>query len=124
MRLRFLLAILLLAACNAEASGHSSTEKNTLLQEQSLPGAFEKENRSTLGLVLFLWASALPVTLICSYEVCRSIGERKRIPFGGPLCARAAAASRVTHDMGVFPCVERKDSASSSSKGPIKRVAA
>jgi len=124
MRLRFLLALFLLAACNAEASGHSSTEKNTLLQVQSLPGAFEKENKGTFGLVLFLWASALPVTLICSYEVCRSIGERKRIPFGGSFCARAAGASGVSHDMGVFPFGERKDSASSSSRCTTRRVAA
>ena len=77
MKLRFLLALLLLTACNAKASGPPSTEKSTLLQAQSLPGALEKENKNTSGLVLFLWASALPVTLICSYEVCRSIRERE-----------------------------------------------
>lgn len=76
MKLGFLLAILLLASCNSEAKGRPSPERGALLQVQPSTGAFESENENTFELCILFGALAFPVTLICCYEVCRSIRVR------------------------------------------------
>jgi hypothetical protein len=104
MKLGFLLAILLLASCNCEAKGRPSNEKGTLLQLQPSPGPVENENASTFELFILLGAAAFPVTLICSYEVCRSIRVRPLSPRGSSLSPRAVNAPQMNHGMGVFLC--------------------
>ena len=83
MKLGFLLAILLLASCSSEAKGRPSNEGGTLLQAQPSSVAFENENEKTFE--LFVLLGALPVILICSYEVCRWIRVRQLSPRGSSL---------------------------------------
>jgi hypothetical protein len=94
MKLGFLLAILLLASCNSEAKGRPSNERGTLLQVQPPAGVFEDQNEKTFQLFIFL--GALPVTLICSYEICRSIRVRQLRPLGSSHRVKACASLAFT----------------------------
>jgi hypothetical protein len=93
MKLGFLLAILLLASCNSEAKGRPSNE-NTLPQVQLPAGVFGGQNEKTFQ--LFILLGALPVTLICSYEICRSIRVRRLRPRGSSHRAKACASLAFT----------------------------
>jgi outer membrane biogenesis lipoprotein LolB len=57
---RLLLAILLLAACNASAKGSPSNEQDNPLQVQTSPGDFGNEYEKPFGLVLILGAMVFP----------------------------------------------------------------
>ena len=103
MKVRFLLAILLLAACNTEAKGRPSQENGTPLQLQTSPADFGNETGKTFELLLLLGAMAFPVTLICTYEFCRSIRVRRFMPFGSFHPLRAANASQEGRNMAMFP---------------------
>jgi len=80
MRLRFLLAILLLTACNTRANERPANERGTLLQAQRSPLDGEKGNKKTLELVLLLGGFAFPVILVCCSEILRSIPVRRLTP--------------------------------------------
>lgn len=102
MKLLFVLGILLLAACTTGAKGRPSNQNDALLQLQTSTGALGNENEKPFELLLLLGATAFPVTLICTYELFRSIRAPRFIPFGSFHPLRAANASRVRHDIGIL----------------------
>ena|SRR5258707_8312302 len=108
MKFRFLWAILLLTACNSAANGRHSGEKDNLPQAQTFAGDFENGNVKPFELLLVLGAMAFPITLICSYEICRSVRVRQLNSAGSFFPLRAANASRAAHDIGFFHRVDRK----------------
>ncbi len=108
MKIRFLLAILLLATCNVAAKARPSREKVNLLPVRTLARVFENESVKPLELVLVLGAMAFPMTLICSYELCRSARVRQLHPVGSFFPLRATNDSRASHDMVFFHCVDQK----------------
>jgi hypothetical protein len=108
MKFRFLFAILLLTACNSAANERPSGEKDNPPQMQTFAGDFENENVTPFELLFVLGAMAFPITLICSYELCRSARVRQLHSAGGFFPLRAVNAARATHDIGFFHCVERK----------------
>jgi hypothetical protein len=103
MKVPFLLAILLLAACTTEAKGRPSNQNDAQLQLQTSSGDFGNETEKPFELVLLLGAMAFPVTLICSYELCRSMRVRQPISFGSFFPLRPANASQAGRHMAMFP---------------------
>lgn len=108
MKLRFLLAILLLAVCNTVAMGRPADKSDSLLQGQTSAGDFGNENEKNFGLVL-LGVMAFPVILICSYELCRSLCVRQPVSVGSFL-PLPVNRSLVFRDVGIIHEVERGDS--------------
>jgi hypothetical protein len=117
MTRRLLLAILLLAACNASAKGSPSNEQDNPLQVQTSPGDFGNENEKPFELVLILGAMVFPVALICSYELCRSTRVRQLVPVGRFLPLSAMNPSQSSQDIGIFYCPSRGNSVISPSEG-------
>ncbi len=117
MTRRILLAILLLATCNASGQASLSNEKDNLLQVQASPGDFGNENEKPFEVVLILGAMVFPVALICSYELCRSTRVRQLVPVGRFLPLPAVDASPSTQDIGIFYCAARGNSVISPSEG-------
>jgi len=115
VKLRFLLAILLLAVCNTAAMGHPSDKSDSLLQGQTSAGDFGSENEKDFELAL-LGVMAFPVILICSYELCRSLRVRQPVSVGSffPL---PVDRSLLFRDVRIIHEVEREGSVLSPSKG-------
>jgi hypothetical protein len=104
MKLRFPLAVLLLAACNASAMERPSKEKDTLLHAQSFVTDFGSENERPLELALLLGAMVFPVILICSHEAYQSIRARRLFPQGSLLPLPSVNVSRVSREVGNVHC--------------------
>ena len=117
MTRRLLLAILLLATCNASGQASLSNEKDNLLQVQASPGDFGNENEKPFEVVLILGAMVFPVALICSYELCRSTRVRQLVPVGRFLALSAMNPSQSSQDIGIFYCAARGNSVISPSEG-------
>jgi hypothetical protein len=90
MRLRFLLAMLLLAACSTAAMGRPSNRNDKPLQSQTFLADFGNESEGPFELALLLGAMTFPVILICSYELFRPLSVRKPAPSGSYLPLGAA----------------------------------
>jgi hypothetical protein len=116
VKLRFLLAIVLLAVCNTVAMGDPSSKSDSLNQEQTSAGDFASENEKGLGLFL-LGVMAFPVILICSYELCRSLRVRQPVPVGSFHPLPTVNRSLVFRDVGIIHEMKREDSLLSPSKG-------
>jgi hypothetical protein len=101
MKVRLLLTILLLAACSTDAKARPYDENHTVPHVQASAGDLGSENQQPFELLLLLGAMAFPVTLICTYELCRSLRVGRVTPFGSFHPLRAAHASRGTGCDGV-----------------------
>jgi hypothetical protein len=115
MKLRLLLAILLLAVTSTSAMGRSSNNSDSLLQVQASAGDFGNENQKASELIFLLGAMAFPVLLICSYELCRSLRVRHAVSFEGFLPLPGANRLLAIGDVGIIHEVERENSALSPS---------
>jgi hypothetical protein len=104
MKLRFLLAVLLLAACNASAVERPSKAKDTVLQAQTFVIDIGSDNEHPLELALLLGAMVFPVILICSHEVYQSIRARLLFPQGSLLPLPSVNVSRVSREVGNVHC--------------------